>query len=473
MHTTWLALDQGGQATRAILYDDAGRELAQARVPISTTRVGDNRVEHDPEEIVTSLRDAASRALAQRGNSPWPAAAGLATQRSSIVCWHRRSGESLSPVISWQDRRAAAALAPLRDCEAQVRRLSGLPLSAHYGATKVRWCFEHLPAVRETAARGDLVIGPLATFLASRLTGRTATVDPANASRTQLWDAERGDWSRELLDLFGIDRAWLPEPGHTTLDVPITENLVPGTRLSVVTGDQSAVPFAWGPPREDTLYLNLGTGAFLQRSTGTRRPDPGALLGSVLYGDARHTLYSLEGTVNGAASAIEWLVAQDNLDPVAAWRRWEASGGNAGDPLFLNGVSGLGSPFWRSDFTPRFLGEGDRDARFAALVASIAYLVRENFDELRRSGNIAQVIVTGGLARSGRLVQLIANLCAVPLERPPESEATARGVYGLLTGQRPSPSDASEARIFTPDAASGAETVLLRWRAAMREALHG
>lgn len=473
---TWLALDQGGQASRALLYDDDGRELAEARVPIATLRSGDDRVEHDPEEIVASVLGAAARALAGRGAAPWPTAAGLATQRSSIVCWRRGSGEALSPVLSWQDRRAAAALAPLREHDARVRHLSGLPLSAHYGATKIRWCIEHLPAVREAGARGELVVGPLATFLASRLIGRTAAVDPANAARTQLWDAARGDWSPELLALFGVERAWLPAPGLTTLDAPITEKSVPGTTLSVVTGDQSAVPFAWGPPREDTLYLNLGTGAFLQRTTGAHRPEPGALLASVLYGDGERTLYSLEGTVNGAASALEWLGTGDSLDLDAAWHRWEAADRAmraAPDLLFLNGVAGLGSPYWRSDFVPRFVGAGDGDARFAALVASIAYLVRENFDAFRRTGPIARAIVTGGLARSDGLMQLIADLCGIRLLRPAQSEATARGVLGLLARGRVYASPPGEVRVFEPGPAAPAEAGFQRWRDAMQRALDG
>lgn len=471
---TWLALDQGGQASRAILFDSEGRELAAGRVPVATTRIGDDRVEHDPEEILASLLSAAAHALAGRGDAPWPRAAGLATQRSSIVCWRRGSGDALSPVLSWQDRRAAAALLPLRAREDEVRRLSGLPLSAHYGATKIRWCVEHLPAVRAAAGQDELVVGPLATFLAGRLIGRVAATDPANASRTQLWDAARGEWSPALLALFGVAGEWLPEPGWSMLDVPMAGNSLSGTTLSVVTGDQSAVPFAWGPPREDTLYLNLGTGAFLQRTTGTRRPDSGALLGSVLYGDARRTLYSLEGTVNGAASALEWLAAGERLDLDAEWRRWEAADRAlraTPDLLFLNGVAGLGSPYWRSDFAPRFVGAGDSSARFAALVASIAYLVRENFDALRCSGPIARMIVTGGLARSDGLMQLIADLCGIFLLRPAQSEATARGVFGLLTQARASISPTAAMQTFEPECAAQAEAGFKHWRAAMHRAV--
>ncbi len=471
---TWLALDQGGQASRALLFDEAGRELAEARVPIATVRIGDDRVEHDAQEIVASLATVAARALAARGDAPAPTAAGLATQRSSIVCWRRGTGEALSPVLSWQDRRAAAALEPLREREPEIRRLSGLPLSAHYGATKIRWCVEHLPSVRDAAERGDLVVGPLATFIATRLTGAPARVDPANAARTQLWDAARGDWCPRLLALFGVAREWLPAPGLTVLDAPITEMPVPGTRLSVVTGDQSAVPFAWGLPREDTLYLNLGTGAFLQRATGMERAEPGALLASVLYGDASRTLYSLEGTVNGAASAIEWLAARGSLDVDAAWRRWEAADRDtraAPELLFLNGVSGLGSPFWRSDFVPRFIGEGNSEAQFFALVASIACLVRENFDHLKRTGPIARAIATGGLARSDGLLELIADLCGIRLLRPAHPEATARGIFGLLA-RAPAPAFTAM-QSFDPDPASRADAGFRRWRDAMHQAMGG
>ena len=476
----WLALDQGGQSSRAILYDDAGHELAQAHVPIATFRSGDDRVEHDAEEVLASVRDAATAALAARSDAPWPGAAGLATQRSSIVCWQRSTGRALSPVLSWQDRRAAAALLPLRGAEARVRRLSGLPLSAHYGATKIRWCVENLPAVRDAARHGDLAAGPLATFIASRLLGRATAVDPANASRTQLWDAERGDWSPELLVLFGVEREWLPAAGTTVSTTTMSGQPLAGTPLAVVTGDQSAVPFAWGPPRNDTLFLNLGTGAFLQRPTGTQRPEPGALLGSVLYGDAARTLYSLEGTVNGAASALEWFATQEGIELEDAWRRWEATTAAsraASALLFLNGISGLGSPYWRGDFGSRFLGEGtdasagDTGARFAALVASIAYLVRVNFDELLRAGPISRVIVTGGLARSDGLVQLIADLCGVRLLRPSRSEATSLGILGLLLQDRGLACMPGEMQAFDPDTAQRAQAGFGRWRDAMHEAV--
>lgn len=476
--TTWLALDQGGHASRALLFDARGAELAEVRVPIATRRSGEDRVEHDPEELVASLLAAATQVLAAHGGKP-PLATGLATQRSSIVCWDRKSGAALSPVLSWQDRRAADSLTALRDLEGTVRRISGLPLSAHYGASKIRWCVDHLPAVHEAAARGDLRAGPLATFLAGRLTGTAAKVDPANGSRTQLWDAQQGGWSEELLGLFGVARDWLPEPGTTVQDGAA----VPGAlALAVVTGDQSAVPFAWGAPREDTLYLNLGTGAFLQRPTGTRRAEPGGLLASVLFGDARETLYSLEGTVNGAASAIDWLAAHDGLQAGAAWERWERlDRATRAQPalLFLNGVSGLGSPWWRSDFASRFVGDGDgdSDARFAAVVASIACLVRVNCDALRRPGPISRAIVTGGLAQSPGLLQLIADLCGIELLRPAQGEATSLGVFGLL--RRNDPRDAADPlagagtlRVTAdPAGARAAQAGFARWLEAMQRAL--
>lgn len=484
---TWLALDQGGHASRALLFDSRGTVLAEASVPIATRREGDDRVEHDAEEILDSLRQAIDRVLGARPELSPPAAAGLATQRSSIVCWHRHSGAALSPVLSWQDRRAAAQVESLRSHEPTVRRLSGLPLSPHYGATKIRWCIEQLPAVRDAARRGELLAGPLASFLASRLTASAARVDPANGSRTQLWDASRADWSAELLQLFGVERSSLPEPGTTvTAGAPAIVGLATRSRieLAAVTGDQSAVPFAWGPPDQGTLFINLGTGAFLQRSTGVTRPDPGALLASVLYGDATRTLYSLEGTVNGAGSAIDWLVARDGLDARRLWSHWEAlprAARAAPELLFLNGVSGLGSPWWRAEFTPRFSGDdahlANADARFAALVASIACLVRANFDAMRSAGPISRAIVTGGLARSDGVSQLIADLCNLPLLRPAQTEATALGVLGLLLTRSAAidpafkPARDFEATKFAPDPASRADVGYRRWRTALELAL--
>ena len=153
--------------------------------------------------------------------------------------------------------------------------------------------------------------------------------------------------------------------------------------LTVVTGDQSAVPFAFGPLDPAAAYLNVGTGAFVQRAIRDRLPDAPRLLASVVWSDATGVDYMLEGTVNGAGSALDWFAARENVDIGALLPAVEAEAESLEPPLFLNGVSGLGSPFWAGDFESRFVGDGTVAERLLAVIESIVFLIRVNLDELR------------------------------------------------------------------------------------------
>ncbi|MBM4221938.1 MAG: hypothetical protein FJ170_08330, partial [Gammaproteobacteria bacterium] len=363
-------------------------------------------------------------------------AAGLATQRSSMCCWKRRSGKALSPVISWQDRRNAAWLEQLGPQAAMIRARTGLVLTPHYGASKMRWCLDHLPAVQAAHAGGELVMGPLASFIAFRLLdGQPCCADPANAARTQLWDPATRDWSEELLQLFGIARADLPRAVNNRhawgrLDTPLGP--VP---LTVVTGDQSAVPFAFGALDATTAYVNIGTGAFIQRALRDRLPDAQQLLVSVVWADDEGVDYMLEGTVNGAGSALDWLAGRERLplpELLAAGQAAIAAG--LEPPLFLNGIGGLGSPFWRSEFESRFVGTGTSGTCLLAVLESIAFLLYTNYRELAAHGPpFKRLLLTGGLSANDYLCQCLADLCGIPVIRSVDPEATARGLARLIS----------------------------------------
>jgi glycerol kinase len=322
-----LALDQGSHASRACIYDAAGALCATHTVPVTTRQLDAQRVEQDAEELLASLQSAASTAFdAARALHPslQLSAAGLAVQRSTIVCC-TRSGRALGPALSWLDRRHAEWLRSLAPHEPRVRELTGLPLSPHYGASKLRWCLDNLPAVSAAAQRDDLLAAPLAAFLVLRLTASSARVDPANAARTLLMDTRRLDWSDELLQLFALQRNWLPQCAPTRADYGTLSIGGCAVALRAVTGDQSAMPFAAGTPERDTLYINLGTGAFIQRTLATRPAQPAPLLGSVLYSDAAGAHYTLEGTVNGAGTAWRSTACGMRSRLLTIWRRYRCS----------------------------------------------------------------------------------------------------------------------------------------------------
>jgi glycerol kinase len=448
-----LALDQGSHASRAVLYDASGSELAQAHAAVATRREGEDRVEQDAESLVLSLLDAvrdACDAVAARGRPM--VAAGLATQRSTIVCWERSSGRALTAAISWQDRRNAEWLERFEPEAARVRAITGLPLSPHYGASKLCWCLDHVPAVQRAAAEGDLALGPLSSFLASRLLhGHPCLADPANASRTLLYDPAELDWSPALLRLFGLQRSQLPDcvpSRHAFGTLDVGAHSVP---LTACTGDQSAAAFAFGRPAPTCALVNIGTGAFIQRVAPQGAALPPGMLSSVLHADTSGILRSHEGTVNGAGSALEWLRARVALDVERALATLSAiEPRQVAAPVFMNGVGGLGAPYWQPRFPVEFVGDGDDRERLVAVLESIAFLLCVNLEALQRAAPLRQILVSGGLARSDYLCRCLAALSGLPVERRSLAEATARGVAFLAAGEPASWRPVPVERVFDP-----------------------
>jgi glycerol kinase len=463
-----LALDQGGHASRAVAFDTRGRELAAAHVPVATSRDGTDVVEQDPVELVRSLQVAAQDACDAEATRTLPAlSAGLATQRSTIVCWERSSGRALTSAISWQDRRNAAWLEQLKTVATAIRETTGLVLSPHYGASKLRWCLDNVPAVQRAARSNDLAAGPLASFLLSRLLEeKPVMADPANASRTLLFDPELLDWSQSLLDVFGVDRGQLPRcvpTRHQYGHLPAGRRRI---ALVACTGDQSAAAFAYGPPRESLALVNVGTGAFVQRvaPAGVRLPD--GLLLSVLRSDASGALRSHEGTVNGAGSAIDWLAGRVAIDVERALPTL-ARPSAADPPLFMNGVGGLGAPYWKPDFPVEFIGGGDDLQLLAAVVESVVFLLSVNLEVMRGVAALDRIVISGGLARCDYLCQTLADANGLVVERYALPEATARGIAFLAAGE---PADwlvPDIERSFAPATNPALAARYVRWRSEM------
>jgi glycerol kinase len=464
-----LAIDQGGHASRVIVFDRTGMQLAESFTPISTFRSGQDRVEHDPNEIVDSVRTALDDVAETLGaDADRVVAAGIATQRSSIVCWDRRSGKPLSPVLSWQDRRNASLVEKLRDHEAEIRQHTGLVLTPHYGASKLRWCLDELPAVRQARNDGRLALGPLASYLLFRLLAeRPYVVDPANASRTQLWDPQSRAWSPLLAQHFGVPLELLPRSVPTRHDYGALSFAGRDIPLVVCTGDQSAAPFAFGMIDPDTLYVNLGTGGFLQRATAADEP---RLLRSVSFSDEQRHIDVLEGTVNGAASALDWLKDRVGIDAhrtAAALTREDAA---REAPIFLNGVGGVGSPYWRVVETG-FIGEGDERQQVQAVVESIAFLIAANAERMNGGGQRpARIVVSGGLSRSAYLCECIASLTSLQVDRASLREATALGLMYLIADQPEVWRPPNTFEAFAPQRDQDLRERYERWKRAMGDA---
>ena len=434
-----LAIDVGTLSVRAVAYDRQGREQAFADRPVALNALSATHIEQDPLQMTTALQAVigevlAAPVVADRG----VAAAGLACQRSSVVAWERGSDTPLSPVLSWQDRRGADYLVPLAAHSATIKSHSGLFLSPHYGASKLRWLLDHNAGVAAARRSKRLVMGPLAAFIITALVeGHPGIVDHVNASRTQLLDLQERSWSPELLQLFGLSADLLPacQPTQSAY------GLLRGTTipLQAVNGDQNAAIHGTGRLDDGTLIVNLGTGAFVLLPTGSEPIHHPRLLTSLANSTSDGANYLLEGTVNGAGAAFSWAGEQwGERDLAHRLDEWLVE--VAEPPVFVNAVGGLGSPLWNGTLQPHFLAEGTLAQKTVAIAESIVFLIKINLEAMTNTGqNVKRIRVSGGLSGSSALCQLLADATERVVVRPEVKQATALGIARLAArGQAPS-----------------------------------
>ena len=430
----FLAIDQGGHASRAMVFNLEGEVVARSERPIQTLHPQAHFVENNADDLVQSIRDSITDVIRQLGTrAQFIEAAGLATQRSNVVCWDKVSGEALSPIISWQDTRAHAWMKQLDLDRLDIHKTTGLFPSAHYGASKLRWCLDNLSAVKQAQAEKRLYFGPMSSYLVYKLVAeKNCYADPVNASRTLLWHIHRKDWDQFLLDKFGIASENLPQcvaSSHHYGTLEIENYRIP---LTVVTGDQSSALYAYGDLQYDTAYVNIGTGAFVSRPSGYAMLYARRLLTSVIYSDPKDSRYVLEGTVNGAGAAIEWLQNQYPVDDL--WTKLPQWLERVTDPpLFLNGVSGLAAPYWIADFESELQDDSSIEGKYVAVIDSIVFLLNANVQEMMKFASPPQQLqISGGLAHLDSLCQRLADLSRLPVYRPKQVEATARGLAYLV-----------------------------------------
>ena len=437
----YLVIDQGGHSTRAMVFDRRGAIQAVAQESVSMNTPADDWVEQSAAELLQSSRDVLVSVAEELGDSVHRlSSCAVATQRSNIVCWDSQSGAALSPAISWQDRRAQAWVQQFHARQMEVHEKTGLLVSAHYGASKLHWCLENLPAVQQAYAEQRLCWGPLASYLVAQLTGEPHKVDPANAARTLLWNLKTQQWDPDLCRLFEVPMEPLPQCVHTVArygDISLGGCHVP---LKVVTGDQSAALYGFGKPQADSAYINIGTGAFVQVPTANDLYNVPGLLSGIVYSDGVHSEYVLECTVNGAASALtqyEQLLGISGREAAANFEQWLEQAKNP--PLFLNGVAGLGAPYWVADFKSDFVESQGSQAedwqRLVAVAESIVFLIARNLQHLQQANiKLQRLVVSGGLSYYQGLCQRLADLSGIAVCRPHLSEATCRGLAYLLAG---------------------------------------
>ncbi len=472
-----LALDQGTTSTRAALVDVTGRRTAEAHAAHRQHHPAPGRVEHDAAEILATTLRCAAEVLAGTERTR-VAGVGIANQRETIVLWERATGRPVAPALVWQDARTAAACAQLSAAggEELIRRRTGLTLQPYFSATKLAWLLDNVPGARNRAERGELAAGTVDCWLAQSLTGRHIT-DVTNASRTLLLDTARLAWDDELLELFGIPRAVLPEvvPTWRTggLETITVSGPLAGLPLLALVGDQQAALLGQACLEPGEAKCTYGTGAFLLANTGTRRPEPASgLLASPAYqADDTPATFCVEGATAVAGRAVGWLAGELGLLPDAASSAAVAatvatSAGVRVVPAF----QGLYAPWWDATARGAILGltlhsTGAHVVR--ATLEALAFQTRAVVDAAETDAGltIGELRVDGGATANPVLLQAIADALGRPVSRALDPEATVRGAAfaaGLAARLWPSPAALADLR-------GPVETVHPAWDADRRE----
>jgi glycerol kinase len=416
-----LGLDQGTSSTRCVALDRSLREVGAASVPVECSYPGPGLVEQDPEELAQSARAAIAGALGSREDV---AALGIANQTETFVVWDRATGRAVHPAIVWQDRRTDGACAALREHARLVRRRTGLELDATFPATKLRWVLDR--------ADGDLAYGDVGSWLLHRLAGVHVT-DAGNAARSLLCPLGGSDWDDELLALFGVPRALLPP----IADTDAVAAAIDGVPVRAVAGDQQASLFGLRCWSAGEAKVTLGTGAFVLANAGHEPPvPPDGVLASTAWRIGGRTTYALEGFVPTAGAALDWfarigaLPAGPKLDALL-----REAGPDAG-VVCVPALQGLGTPSWDAATRGALFGIdlGTTRADLArAVVDGVLHQVADALDSIAPE----VVRLDGGLARSPWIVQRLADLSGVRVERTSRPDSTAIGaamLAGLAAG---------------------------------------
>lgn len=445
-----LAIDQGTTSSRAILFDQAGGIAAVAQREFTQYFPQPGWVEHDANEIWSTQAGVVTECVARAGvDTKQIAALGITNQRETVVVWDRATGEPVYRAIVWQDRRTAGVCDDLKKdgLEPMIRQKTGLVLDAYFSGTKLKWILDHVAGTRQRAESGQLVFGTVDTWLAWKLTGGTVHItDASNASRTLLYNIHTNQWDDDLLKLFNIPRAILPEVRASSERYGDTAASLFGARVPVagMAGDQQAALFGQMCLEPGMLKNTYGTGAFLVLNTGNQPvTSNNNLLTTIAWKIGDRTTYALEGSIFIAGAVVQWL--RDGLGLIrasAAIEQLAMTVKDNGGVYLVPAFAGLGAPHWDASARGTITGltRGTTAGHLArAALESVAFQTADVLQAMQADSGIPvkELRVDGGMTGNDLLLQFQADMLGIPLVRPRIRETTAVGaayLAGLAVG---------------------------------------
>ena len=492
--TYLLALDQGTSSSRSIVFDADGHIVAQAQQELPQLFPRPGWVEHDPMDIWRGQLSTARQALSLAGlKASDIRAVGITNQRETTVLWNRQTGQPVHHDIVWQDRRAEATCAQLREQghEALIQSRTGLLIDAYFSGTKLKWLLDHVPGARAQAERGELAFGTIDSWLIWQLTGGAVhATDVSNASRTMLFNVRANQWDAELLGLLGIPASLMPEvkPSSAHYGEVRPELLGQSILIGGVAGDQQSALFGQACFKAGMAKNTYGTGCFLLMHTGTQfQTSKNGLLTTSAAQATAQTEFAMEGSVFVGGAVVQWL--RDGLNAIKGSAEVEAlaqSVPDSGGVMMVPAFTGLGAPYWKPDARGTITGltRGTTMGHIArAALESIAYqsaalLLAMSRDAVAAgAAPVAELRVDGGASINDLLMQFQADLLGIPVIRPAVTETTALGaayLAGLSSGVYRSTDELASLwraeRTFVPTlSAERAAGLMAQWELAVRQ----
>ncbi|MCL1666251.1 glycerol kinase GlpK [Elizabethkingia ursingii] len=445
-----LALDQGTTSSRAILFNKSGEIKFVSQKSFEQIFPTPGWVEHDPNEIWSSQISVAAEVIAKAGISGLEVAAiGITNQRETTVVWDRHTSEPIYNAIVWQDRRTSRYCDELKSQghTDEIKQKTGLVLDAYFSATKLKWILDNVEGAREKAEAGDLCFGTVDTWLTWKLTrGKMFITDVSNASRTMMFNIRTMDWDDDLLKLFNIPRAILPEVKQSSEVYGETSTTLFSTKIPIagIAGDQQAALFGQMCTRPGMVKNTYGTGCFLLMNTGNEAVySKNNLLTTVAWKINGEVSYALEGSVFVGGAAIQWLrdglkIINDSSEVNTLAETVEDNGG----VYFVPALTGLGAPYWDQYARGTIVGitRGTTDGHIArATLEGIAFQVYDIVKAMEADAGTqsTELRVDGGASASNMLMQIQSDLFGFKIIRPKTLETTALGaayLAGLAVG---------------------------------------
>ncbi|UOR11713.1 glycerol kinase GlpK [Halobacillus amylolyticus] len=440
-----LSIDQGTTSSRAMLFNHGGEIVETAQREFEQYFPKPGWVEHDANEIWTSVLACMADVLTKADvEAEQIAGIGITNQRETTVVWDRNTGKPIHKAIVWQSRQTQQICNELREqgLNDTFRDKTGLLLDPYFSGTKVKWILDHVDGAREKAENDELMFGTIDTWLVYKLSGKKEHVtDYSNASRTLMYNIYDLEWDEELLDILGVPKSMLPEVkpssevyGHT-VDYHFFGSSIP---IAGMAGDQQAALFGQACFEKGMAKNTYGTGGFMLMNTAEEavRSDQG-LLTTLAWGVDGKVEYALEGSIFVSGSAIQWL--RDGLNLIESSKQSESIAGEVDStegvyvvPAFV----GLGTPYWDSEARGAVFGltRGTKKSHFVrATLESLAYQAKDVVDAMVEDSGIElkKLRVDGGAVKNDLLMQFQSDLLNVPVERPKINETTALGAAYL------------------------------------------